>query len=224
MLEALNARNVHLSKPIRSIHDSEFATYGRVVTGYDFQPLICYMQQQSQMPESGNVYFPSIAELEDTFVAKQMQDHLYGGMPIQIGYCNGKNQTFNGMEYHKGSEVNVAATDMLLFLGHIWDIQDNTYRVEDAQVFFVQQGEAIEMYQTTLHLSPCCVSDEGFRAVVILPKGTNTPFEKAPEQKETADQLLLQKNKWVLAHPEREPLIKQGAYPGIIGANIALQY
>jgi hypothetical protein len=36
--------------------------------------------------------------------------------------------------------------------------------------------------------------------------------------------LLLQKNKWVIAHPEREPLMKQGAFAGLIGENKELKY
>ena len=28
----------------------------------------------------------------------------------------------------------------------------------------------------------------------------------------------------VIAHPEREPLIKQGAYPGLLGRNKELHY
>jgi hypothetical protein len=37
-------------------------------------------------------------------------------------------------------------------------------------------------------------------------------------------ELLLQKNKWVLSHPDREPLMKQGAYPGLIGENKELKF
>ena len=36
--------------------------------------------------------------------------------------------------------------------------------------------------------------------------------------------LLLQRNKWVIAHPAREPLIRQGAYPGVTGENKELFY
>ena len=36
--------------------------------------------------------------------------------------------------------------------------------------------------------------------------------------------LLLQKNKWVISHPQREPLMKQGAFPGVIGPNKELFY
>ena len=85
------------------------------------------------------------------------------------------------------------------------------------------------MYQTTLHLSPCRTNDAGFRCVVVLPKGTNTPLSDGEKQMRDANTdpesvLLLQKNKWVLAHPERKPLIDQGAHPGLIGENKELHY
>ncbi len=114
----------------------------------------------------------------------------------------------------------------MLVLGHTWEIKDNTYRIEDVKVFFVEKGTAIEMYQTTLHLSPCRVSDIGFKDVVILPRGTNTPLNNggADEAAIGEERLLLQKNKWVIAHPDREPLIKQGAYPGLLGENKKLYY
>ena len=85
-------------------------------------------------------------------------------------------------------------------------------------------GRTIEIYQTTLHLSPCRTCDEGFRAVVVLARGTNTPLEKRELCADFESRLLLQKNKWVIAHPEREALISQGAFPGVIGENKELFY
>ena len=152
------------------------------------------------------------------------QNTVYGGMDIQIGYCNGRNTTYNGFEYHKGSEINVAATDLMLVLGHTWQIEDNRFYVGNEQVFFVPKGTAIELFQTTLHLSPCRVTDDGFRAVVILPRGTNTPLGEKPKDPTGENRLLLQKNKWVLSHPDREPLMRQGAFPGLIGENKELNY
>lgn len=210
---------------IISVFDQAFSTYGRVVEGYDFAEMLSYMEQETQIPENGNVYVASVPELEALAVTEELQNRLYGGMPIQVGYCNGRNTTYNGFEYHKGSEINVAVTDFMLVLGHTWLIQDdNTYRIEDAQVVFVPKGTAIEMYQTTLHLSPCRVCDGGFRGIVVLPRGTNTPLETKPHDAQGEERLLLQKNKWVIAHPEREPLIKQGAFPGLIGENKELFY
>lgn len=221
MLERLNQVNDVI---IRSVEDPEFASYGRIVTGYDFSPLLTYLEEKTEIPEAGNIYVASEPGLEAFPVMQALQNSFYGEMPIQIGYCNGRNTTYNGFEFHKGSEINVAATDFMLVLGHTWEIQNNTYRVEDAKVFFVKKGTAIEMYQTTLHLSPCRVTDEGFRDVVVLPRGTNTPLEHKGEAAEAEAELLLQKNKWVIAHPDREPLIKQGAHPGLLGENKELFY
>lgn len=222
MLEHLNKVN---DVKILSVFDDEFKTYGNVVTGYDFSKLVSYMENETPIPEDGNIYVASVPEMESIDIVNAIRDEIYGGMPIQVGYCNGRNSTYNGFEYHKGSEINVAVTDFMLVLGHTWLIaKDGTYKIEDAQVFFVPKGTAIEMFQTTLHLSPCKISDSGFKGIVILPRGTNTPLEKKPDNKEGENKLLLQKNKWVIAHPEREPLIKQGAFAGLIGENKELKY
>jgi hypothetical protein len=37
------------------------------------------------------------------------------------------------------------------------------------------------------------------------------------------DKLLFARNKWLLAHPERKPLMERGAWPGIIGNNIEIK-
>ena len=221
LLSHLNEVN---SVPVRSVRDPAFASYGRIVTGYDFSGLISFLEEKTEIPAQGNIYVASVPEMEADPEMNRVQQVLYGGMPIQVGYCNGRNTTYNGFEYHKGSEINIAATDFMLVLGHTWLIQDNTYRVEDAEVFFVERGTAIEMYQTTLHLSPCRVTDEGFRDVVILPRGTNTPLPERTPCGDPESRLLLQRNKWVIAHPEREPLIRQGAVPGLLGPNRELFY
>ena len=209
---------------IRPVTSEHFKTFGRVLEGYDFSDLIRYMLDETDIPAEGNTYIASVPEMENFPVVGDVEQYLYGGMPVQVGYCNGRNTTYNGFEYHKGSEINIAATDFCLVLGHVWDIENNTIDGSKATVFFVPQGTAIEMYQTTLPLSPCRVTDEGFKGVVILPKGTNTEPMESREGADPENVLLLQKNKWVLAHPEREPLIRQGAHPGFLGPNREIKY
>lgn len=223
MLKQLNEKN---DVEILSVRDTRFESYGRIIDGFDFSELLDYMEEQTEIPENGNIYTASVSEMENTDIAEKVKNLIYGEMPIEIGYCNGRNTTYNGFEYHKGSEINIAVTDFMLVLGHSWEIKENTYKIEDAKVFFVEKGTAIEMYQTTLHLSPCRVRDEGFKDIVILPRGTNTPLEKKEQClcENSEGRLLLQKNKWVIAHPEREPLIRQGAYPGLLGENKELFY
>lgn len=232
ILKRLNSVN---DIPITSVFSEDFEQYGKVLNGFDFSPLTEYMENHTDIPENGNIYVASIPEMENFQIFTELSETVYGGMEIQIGYCNGRNSTFNGFEYHKGSEINVAVTDFLLVLGHVWEIEKNHYDNKNARVFFVPKGCAIEMYQTTLHLSPCKVCDEGFKGIVVLPRGTNTPLsEQAKSERDKIvakcgeenceERLLLQKNKWVIAHPEREPLVKQGAFKGIIGENKELKY
>ena len=139
-LEHLNQVN---DVPVHSVLDPEFASYGRVVTGYDFSEMIAYMEQNTPIPENGNIYVASVSEMEALAVSAEVQKKFYGDMPIEVGYCNGRNTTWNGFEYHKGSEINVAVTDFMLILGHVWQIEDNTYRFENAKVFFVPKGTPV---------------------------------------------------------------------------------
>ncbi|MFI3176176.1 MAG: DUF4867 family protein [Eubacteriales bacterium] len=220
MIHKLNQLN---SVEITDMNHERFRTYGRIIRGFDLSELLEYMEQNTEIPETGNIYVASQKEMEEFIIYEQIKNSIYGNMDIQIGYCNGRNSTYNGFEYHKGSEVTIAVTDFLMVLGHSWDIQDNTYDNEKAEVFLVEKGTVFELYQTTLHLSPCKIDDAGFKAVIILPRGTNTPL--STHQKNTQeDEILLLKNKWIIAHKDREPLVKAGAHIGIIGKNKELFY
>lgn len=221
MLERLNKAN---DVKVYSVFEEEFKPYGRVIEDFDFSSLIKISKEKTDIPESANFYTPSFDAFEKASCFLKIQNRFYGEMPIQIGYCNGKNSTYNGFEYHKGSELNIAVTDFMLVLGHIWQIENNCFTVGNEKVFFVPENTAIEMYSTTLHLSPCKTCDDGYKDIVILPKGTNTPLEAEEINPQGENRLLLMKNKWVLCHPEREPLTKQGAYPGLIGENKELKY
>ena len=203
------------------IEDCQFNTYGKIINHYDFKELQDYMEQTG-IPEDGNVYVASVSEMENTKIKKEIQFAFYGGIPIEIGYCNGPNSTLNGLEYHKSSEINIAMTDLVLLLGKIQDIHHNGYDSKNVEAFFVPKGTAIELYATTLHFGPCKVNEEGFKDIVILPDGTNDPLEQTIEKRTEEDELLFMKNKWLLVHPEREVLVNRGAYPGIIGENIRI--
>ena len=229
-LEELNKKN---DVPVRSVKDEAFRSYGRIVEGADFSALIRYIEEHTDIPTGGNVYVASVPEMEALPAAAELADVAFGGMPVEIGYCNGRNTTYNGFEYHKGAEINIAVTDFMLVLGHSWEITPGlTYSVDQAEVFFVEKGTAIEMFGTTLHLSPVRTCDEGFKDIVVLPRGTNTPLTDAEKTArdiaymagDTEARLLLQRGKWIIAHPEREPLIRQGACPGVTGENKELYY
>ena len=200
---------------IKKVTDPEFSRYGRVIDGYDFSKLIKAMEH-TPLPEDV-IYEPSIEELEATDVAIDLKMRVYGELPIQIGYCNGHNSKLNALEYHRSSEVNVAVTDIILLLGAEQDIEpDFTYDTSKVEAFLVPAGIGIEVYGTTLHYAPCGVDGNGFKAVVVLPKGTNTDLMTC-HTKSCDDKLLTAKNKWLIAHEEAGI---EGAVCGLKGENI----
>jgi hypothetical protein len=219
--DRLKTKNPNL--PLFHIQETAFKDYGKIINGYDFTELENYINTLA-VPEDGNVYVASDKAMEKMAVKRITEANFYGGMEIQIGYCNGNNSHLGGLEYHKGSEINVAVSDMILLLGKVQDIDRNQYRAEKIKAFYIPKGTALELYQTTLHFAPCKVTDEGFRCVVILPKGTNTPLEGHVEKVDEEDELLFMKNKWLMAHPERKPLIEKGANAGIVGKNVKVNY
>ncbi len=202
---------------IHKVTDPEFRKYGKVLTGIDVEALVEKMQE-TPLPE-GVVYEPSVDILEELPVYKVFQDVVYGEMPIQIGYCNGHNNKLNAVEYHRSSEINVGATDMILLLGCQQDVQDDfTYDTSLIEAFHVPKGCAVEMYATTLHYAPCGVDGEGFRGVVVLPKDTNLPLELA--HKDGEDRLLAARNKWLIAH--KDGGCGDEAFVGLTGENITI--
>ena len=200
---------------IQNVADDAFRRYGKVLEGYDFTELLKEMKH-TPVPEDVT-YVPSVEEMEALPVAKELQNKGYGGLPIEIGYCNGHNKKLNGLEYHRSSEINVAVTDLVLLIGHQQDVEkDFTYDTSKVEAFLVPAGTAIEVYATTLHYAPCTAQEGGFRCVVVLPKGTNEelPFETA---KEGENRLLAAMNKWLIAHEDAQI---EGAFCGLQGENV----
>lgn len=205
---------------IWSADNPQFRKYGRIVNGYDCSELIKKMAE-TPLPNEP-IYVPSDPKLEELSLFKELQNREFGGLPIQLGYCNGNNILLNAVEYHRSSEINVAVTDMILLLGSEQDIDPDkfTYDTSRIEAFFIPEGTMIEMYATTLHYAPCNAAKDGFRCVVVLPRDTNLPLET--KQSGFEDRLLFAKNKWLIAHPETD-LIQQGAYAGLIGKNVSVE-
>ena len=217
-IEDVKANNMNLT--IKSIDDYSFVDYGTVITDIDCTPYLEYMDM-AQIPSEGNVYEPTIEDMERLEVTNRISSSIYGEMPIQVGYCNGNNRHLNGFEYHKGSETIYAVTDLVLMLGKVKDIKNDMYDSSKVEIFFVPKGVTVELYQTTLHFSPCEVNSDGFKAVIILPKGTNLPLENE-KYNDKESKTLFKKNKWLIVHESNERFIKLGVHVGITGENISI--
>lgn len=202
---------------VMKITDKAFGKYGKILTGYDFTEL-CEAMMKTPLPEDV-VYVPSDPGLESCAVYKDFTDKAYGELPVQVGYCNGHNTLLNAVEYHRSSELDIAATDLILLLGMQQDIADDfTYDTANIEAFLLPAGTGVELYATTLHYAPCNASPDGFRCVVVLPKGTNTELEVSHAEGE--DKLITAKNKWLIAH--KDAGLSNGEFIGLTGENISV--
>lgn len=199
-----------------SVYDAEFKTYGKILNLETDE--IVKVAEKFEMPENV-IYMPSTEEFEALDIAKILKNEIFGTLPTETGYCYGHSKMLNATEWHTSSEINIAATDLVLILGHLWEIEDGNIDSSMFKAFYLPKGTAIEVFATTLHYCPCQVSDDGFRCVVCLPKDTNTALET-----ELSDKRITAKNKWLIAHVENEAKIKQGAVAGITGINYEIKY
>jgi len=203
---------------IEPVTSPAFAAYGKVLEGYDTEALLKKLAEATPLPENVE-YVLSQPELEALPIAKQFSDNAYGGMPIQLGWCNGHNTKLNCLEYHRDSELNCGTEDFILLLAREDEMVNGRLDTGKVKAFRVPAGVLVEVYATTLHYAPCHTDPvNGFRVLVALPKGTNgSKPEIVPLNSE--DKMLWACNKWLLAHAESAEA-GQGAAVLLDGVNI----
>ena len=207
---------------IYSVFDPEFKPYGQIPTGLEGTAReILEVLTKTPLPE-GVGYVPSEPLLQQLPAAVEVSEHLYGGTPAQLGWCNGHNTRLNCLEYHRDSEFNLGTEDFILLLAKQDEIDCGVLDTAKVKAFRVPAGVLVEVYATTLHYAPChCDESKGFRVLVALPWLTNTE-KPAITEKTCEDKLLWARNKWLLAHPDSDEA-KQGAYIGLSGENIDIK-
>ncbi len=231
----LAARNPHLS--VLGPGDPGLAAYGRVLDLPGLEGLVGLADRIVPAGLEANAYVASEAELESHPAAAAFGP-AFGFAELQVGWNAGPNSRLNGLEWHKSPEILVAVSDLALLLGRFEDIElrgPSGPRFDSSRLscVFLPRGAALELKVGTLHLAPCRLEASGFKSLVVLPRGTNSPL--SPEESERAKAaaapsapgggdpeagLLFMRNKWILAHPERKILVDKGAFPGVEGSNI----
>ena len=207
---------------IESVFDPAFAAYGHVVTGMEeVNAEILAALARTPLPEATD-YCAEDPDLQELPAAVEVSEHLFGGMPCQLGWCNGHNTKLNCLEYHRDSEFNLGTRDFILLLAKQDEIADGTLDTGKVKAFRVPAGTLVEVYATTLHYAPCHTDPaNGFKVLVALPKGTNTDKPNMPI-KGGDDAYLWACNKWLLAHPDSAEAA-QGAVAALTGENIDIE-
>lgn len=204
---------------INSVFDPEFSAYGRTVTGLeDAVAELLGALRDAPLPD-GVEYVPTDPILQELPAAVEISEHCFGGMPVQLGWCNGHNTRLNCLEYHRDSEFNLGTEDFILLLAKREEMENGLLDTAKVRAFRVPAGTLVEIYAVTLHYAPChCDPEKGFRVLVALPWLTNTE-RPVMDDRTGEDVLLTARNKWLLAHPESDEA-KAGARVGLTGPNI----
>ncbi|MGI6229597.1 MAG: DUF4867 family protein [Tractidigestivibacter sp.] len=205
---------------IHEVTEALFSSYGRVVRCPKrlVAPIVEALATKTPLPEATDYVAeePAVQELAE---AKELAPALFGGLPVEFGWCNGHNTRLNCLEYHRSSEFNLGTEDFVLLLARQDQIADGVLDTSDVVAFRVPAGVLVEVYATTLHYAPCHVDpSRGFKVLVALPKGTNGP--KPSKVVDALDaELLWANNKWLLAHSESAEAA-QGAKVALAGENV----
>ena len=204
---------------IYSVYDPEFKPYGQIIDGMDdVCAEIISVLKDAPCP-AGVDYVPEYAPMQALPAAQIVSDHLYGGMPVQLGWCNGHNSKLNCLEYHKDSEYNMGVSDFILLVAKQDEIVDGVLDTAKVKAFKAPAGVMVECYATTLHYAPCSAKlGDGFQVLVALPKNTNTEMPNITARS-FEDKRLWARNKWLLAHKDTSGAAA-GAYVGLVGENI----
>lgn len=221
-IKTLKALNKDIE--IKEVSDPSFLRYGQTLPFSIFETYANYLEEHTRIPEVMNQYIADDQNIHSLFPKHPLLNDVFGDVALEYGYVNGNNSHLNALEFHPSSEINITTTPLVLMLGHTEDINDCTYNVAKLEAFLIPAHTAVAIFPTTLHFSPCKVSDSGFKCGVILPYGTNMEMISAEEKIKRHDPLLYKTLKWLIAHPDNKNLVDLGAFPGLKGKNIKIEY
>lgn len=202
------------------VDDPKFDSYGKLHWDVDPTGFVSAMQENfdGTMSETA-VYEPVVEELQDHPFVKEIQDLVYGGEPVQVGWVYGLNDSLDQLEYNGVTVTLVPANDSVIFLGakDKLNTTDWTFASKDTQAFFVPDHVIVELLPDTLRSLPITAnSQEGYLVAVITPAGVGL---EDPAPGEGIDQALVSNNRWIFAFPDNPG----GYFAGLTGSNTSIE-
>lgn len=201
--------------------DQSFEKLGEVI-GYDAlseadrDMMATYYEMETEAPKVGNIYVADDANIHNLPCIDKIKA-LHPSDDVQVGYCHGNSTKVNAMEWHDSEEVIFAATDCVLYLGAAEDLMEieghKSFDTDKIVALQLKKNDCVRLWAKVLHFAPIRVNETPYKTMILLPKGTNTPLDSKGETH------LFMKNKWIIAHKDRQDLVDQGVWPGVVGIN-----
>lgn len=218
MLEKL--RKCNPERLIMDVRDASFAEYGMVYPTVKLPEMkkFLYGVERTEF----EYYVPCEDKLMELPEADVFKNEFFGQVPCQVGWYYGKGTKLNAVEYHKCSEVLYEYEPCVIVIAKQWEIEDGKLDTSKMKLFYVPAETCVELYATTLHFAPARATAEPVMQIVAQSYNTNTPLPKVTEGITHEHPWLLQRNKWVLAHPEAAEALGADAYIGLVGENVSI--
>jgi hypothetical protein len=202
------------------IDDPKFEDYGELHWEIDPTDFVAAMEENFTGEKTEQaVYEPVVDALQDHPFVSQIQELVYDGEPVQVGWIYGLNGSFDALEFNGVTVTLIPANDIVLFLGpeEKLNTDDWTYASGDTEAFFVPDHAIVELYPGTMRSFPVrVIRDTGYLAAVIVPEGVGLE-EAAPGQGK--DQALVGSDHWVFGFAGNTG----GFYEGLTGSNTAIE-
>lgn len=120
------------------------------------------------------VYEPVVEELLDDPFITQIQDTIYAGEPIQVGWVYGNNSDLEIMYHNAVSVTLIPANDVVIFAGSESDFDEagSAFATKDAKAYFTPHNSVIEIGPESLFAFPVrVIKESGQLTAVIVPEG-----------------------------------------------------
>jgi hypothetical protein len=198
------------------VDDPKFDEFGAAFWELDPADFVEAMRAEfsGQMGDQA-VYEPVVEALQDHPLVAEIQEMIYNGEPVQVGWVYGNNANLDYLELNEAPVTLITAENAVLFVGSKANLDQTawTFDVKNANAFYIPANSVVSLKPETLHSAPVRVSEEtGVLTAVIVPEGLGA---ETVSPGSGMDQALVSNNRWIFAFPG----VMNGLFEGLTGSN-----
>lgn len=198
------------------VDDPKFETFGAAHWDLDPTDFVQNMKSQFSGQKGEQVVFePVVDSLAEHPLIKQIQDQIYEGKPVQVGWFYGNNANLDYL-VHNGVPVTlITGENALIFAGEKAKLDPSafTFNTKDAKAFYIPANTVVTLKPETLYSAPLRVTDAaGQLTAVVVPEGVGV---EPASPGAGMDQALVAKDRWVFALPD----VIGDFFEGLTGSN-----
>jgi hypothetical protein len=120
-----------------------------------------------------SVYEPVVETLQDEPFIAQVQDAIYDGEPVQVGWVYGNTGDLELLYHTTVSTTLIPANDIMLFVGSENDATGGSIDSKNTNAYFTPHNSVIEMAPGSLFSTPIrAIKESGQLTMVIVPQGS----------------------------------------------------